>query len=341
MEKILSVSIAAYNVEKTLREALDPFLSEGIREYVDVMIVNDGSKDSTPDIALEYQNMYPDTFRLINKENGGWGSTLNVGMKNARGKYFKQLDGDDFFSHENLADFIQFLKKTDADFVQSPFLTFEDGTGAIIREWGLYEGDYRFFPFDKTVAIDECDGLVPAMHSTTVKTTVLRDNNVEILEHCFYTDVEFVLKAFNSCKTAAFYERTVYWYRLARDGQSMSQTGVRKHYKDHFRMLKTMIEYYNNNVQSDFAKKVVANRLDGVCNMMYIFFFALECTAEQKKELREYDKWLHDNAPDFYYRVKGRQVNLLRKTNFFGYKLVSAQKMRKDKRLKRNIFEGN
>ena len=42
---------------------------------LEFVFVNDGSKDSTPDIALEYQNMYPDTFRLINKENGGWGSS--------------------------------------------------------------------------------------------------------------------------------------------------------------------------------------------------------------------------------------------------------------------------
>ena len=95
-EKILSVSIAAYNVQDTLAEALVPFTAEGIREYVDVMIVNDGSNDNTAAIASEYVNQYPDTFRLINKKNGGWGSTLNVGVQEAKGKYLKQLDGDDF-----------------------------------------------------------------------------------------------------------------------------------------------------------------------------------------------------------------------------------------------------
>ena len=341
MEKILSVSIAAYNVEKTLREALDPFLSEGIREYVDVMIVNDGSKDSTPDIALEYQNMYPDTFRLINKENGGWGSTLNVGMKNARGKYFKQLDGDDFFSHENLADFIQFLSQTDADYVHSPYVTYEDGTGGIIKQHGMYEWGYWNFPLDKTIDIEECDALYPAMHSATIKTSVLKENNITILEHCFYTDNEFVYKSFNCCNTIAFYEKTVYWYRLARDGQSMSITGVRKHYQDHLKMLKTMVDYYNEEVKTDFKKMVIGRRIEGICDFMYIFFFALECTAEQKKEIKEYDEWLLTTAPNFYHKIKGRQVNLLRKTKFFGYKVIAAQKMRKDKRLKRNLFEGN
>lgn len=70
-EKILSVSIAAYNVQDTLAEALVPFTAEGIREYVDVMIVNDGSNDNTAAIASEYVNQYPDTFRLINKKMVG------------------------------------------------------------------------------------------------------------------------------------------------------------------------------------------------------------------------------------------------------------------------------
>ncbi len=341
MEKILSVSIAAYNVSATLEEALEPFTDESIRDLLDVMIVDDGSKDNTAEIARAYEQKYPNTFRLISKENGGWGSTLNTGMRNAKGKYFKQLDGDDYYSPDNLADFLRFLSETDADFIQSPFVSFEDETGALLREWGLYEGDYRFFPYEVTVNISDCIGLVPAMHSTAVKTDLLTDNNIQILEHCFYTDVEFVLKAFNVCKTVAFYEKPIYWYRLGRNGQSMSQMGVRKHYKDHQKMLMTMLDYYYNEVSEEHVKRVFAQRLDGVCNMQYIFYFALECTKAQKKELKEFDRLLLEKAPEFYHRVNGKQVMLLRKTNFFGYKIVAYQKMRKDKRLKRNIFEGN
>ena len=108
MNKLLSVSIAAYNVEKTLEEVLEPFCNINNKELLDVMIINDGSKDSTREIALNYEKKYPEVFRLIEKENGGWGSTLNVGFREARGKYFKQLDGDDFFSPENLDDFIEY-----------------------------------------------------------------------------------------------------------------------------------------------------------------------------------------------------------------------------------------
>lgn len=339
-KKILSVSIAAYNVASTLEEALIPFTDEKIRDSVDVMIVDDGSKDETAEIALRYEKAFPGTFRLLTKENGGWGSTLNVGMKNACGKYFKQLDGDDYYSQENLEDFLKFLGETDADLVYSPFVTFDDATGGIIRILGAYSGYYSFFPLNKTIPLSECDNFIPAMHALTVKTDVLQENKISIMEHCFYTDVEYVLKTYNMCRTVTFFEKPIYYYRLARNGQSMSQTGVRKHYNDHQRMLMSMIEYYQKKVTNEHTKKIFEKRLLEVCNMQYIFYFALKSTPKHKRELRNFDRVLKQNYPLFYNQINGRQVSLLRKTSFWGYSLVSWQKMKKDKRLKQNIFEG-
>lgn len=339
MNKILSISIAAYNVEKTLREALEPFLMENVRELVDVMIINDGSTDSTKDIAMEYQLEYPDTFRLINKENGGWGSTLNVGIKNAIGKYFKQLDGDDYYSYENLYEFLMFLKKIDADMIHSPFVTYSDGSG-ILQELGVYEGDYSKFPINRVIGLDECTNFIPAMHSSTFLTKVLQQSDIKITEKCFYTDVEFILKSLNNCSTIAFFEKPIYYYRLARDGQSMSVTGVRKHYTDHQKMLLGMLEYYTKNVTKDEYKKIFIDRLSGAVTMQYIFYFALECTDKQKNELREFDTLLKNKYNFFYYLEKGRPVSFLRKTSFLGYNIIAKYKMMKDKKLKRNIFEG-
>ena len=339
-QKVLSVSIAAYNVQSTLEAALLPFTDSEVRDKLDVMIINDGSTDRTAEIAQHYVNRYPDTFRLINKKNGGWGSTLNTGFQCAIGKYFKQLDGDDFFSPENLNDFLNFLDKRDEDMVYTPYVTFEDQTGAAIRVVGGYFGNYRFFPLEKTVNLKECSGFCPAMHCLTIRTDILKNNPILITEHCFYTDVEYVLKAYNYCETITFAKWPIYWYRLARSGQSMSRKGVQKHYRDHQKMLITMLEYLNTAVTKEYVAEVIRNRLLGVCNMQYIFYFALECTKKQKDELREFDKLLKDKYPYFYKEIDGKQIVLLRKTHFNGYKIIAMQKMNKDKRLKQNIFEG-
>ena len=337
-DKVLSVSIAAYNVSKTLRQALEPFLAEDVAPFVDVMIVDDGSTDHTADIAKEYIALCPKTFRLISKENGGWGSTLNAGIVAASGKYFKQLDGDDYFSPENLADFLAFLQTTEADLIHTPFIQFEDGSGAIINEIGRYSRS-RFSP-NQTLRIEDCDNYIPSMHCITVKTELLRKHKITIMENCFYTDLEFTLKVYNSCDTICFYNRPIYYYRLARSGQSMSIIGARKHYKDHVRMLKTILSYSSHSVTSPHKKKNIDKRVLKACALQYVFFFALDCNKQQKQELREYDGFLKYNYPEFYRLIDGRQICILRKTGFAGYKILARQKMRKDKRLKRNFFEG-
>ena len=85
MEKLLSVSIAAYNVEGYLKKALESLAVPEVLDRLEVIIVNDGSKDGTLSVAKEYVERYPNTFRLIDKENGGYGSTVNASLSVAQG----------------------------------------------------------------------------------------------------------------------------------------------------------------------------------------------------------------------------------------------------------------
>ena len=83
-QKILTVSIAAYSVSKYLDEALEPFTNSMYKDELEVLIVDDGSKDDTAEIAKRYEERYPNTFKLVKKKNGGWGSTLNKGIEMAQ-----------------------------------------------------------------------------------------------------------------------------------------------------------------------------------------------------------------------------------------------------------------
>ena len=88
-EKILTVTIPSYNVEAYLEDCLESFVNSEVMDDIEVLIVNDGSSDNTAKIAQRYADKYENTFRLINKENGGHGSTINTGVREAKGKYFK------------------------------------------------------------------------------------------------------------------------------------------------------------------------------------------------------------------------------------------------------------
>lgn len=113
----MTFSIAAYNVEKYLDKLLKTIICVPNNEMVEVLVVNDGSKDSTAQIAKEYEKNYAGVVRLIDKENGGHGSTINRGIKEAKGKYFKAIDGDDWVDSEALEKLLNDLTQIDSDLV--------------------------------------------------------------------------------------------------------------------------------------------------------------------------------------------------------------------------------
>ena len=113
----VSVIIPVYNVEKYLRQTLDSFLAEEILEEIEILIVDDGSKDKTAAIGKEYERKYPGTFRVISKENGGHGSTINRGIQEAKGRYFKVVDGDDWVNTADFVKLVKALKNCTAEYV--------------------------------------------------------------------------------------------------------------------------------------------------------------------------------------------------------------------------------
>ena len=93
MEKILTIVIPTYNMQDYLHRCLDSLIvPEEQMKHLEVLVVNDGSKDNSSAIAHEYQNKYPDTFRVIDKDNGHYGSCVNAALKIATGKYFRLVD---------------------------------------------------------------------------------------------------------------------------------------------------------------------------------------------------------------------------------------------------------
>lgn len=77
-DKILTVVVPTYNAENYLRDNLNAFIYEDILPDVEILIINDGSKDKSLDIAMEYVQRYPDSFNVITKENGAMGQVSIV-----------------------------------------------------------------------------------------------------------------------------------------------------------------------------------------------------------------------------------------------------------------------
>ena len=102
LDKLLSIAIPAYNVSKYLKKCLDSLEVQSILDKLEIIVVDDGSKDDTAQIAAGYHEKYPESYFVYSKENGGHGSGINFGIEHATGKYFKIVDGDDWLNTEEL-----------------------------------------------------------------------------------------------------------------------------------------------------------------------------------------------------------------------------------------------
>ena len=329
MEKVLSISIAAYNVASTLRECVEPFLQSKVLDSLDIMIVDDGSKDETAAIAKEYQDKYPNSIRLIQKENGGWGSTVNYGIQKAVGKYFKQLDGDDYYEPKALNKFVAYLSNQPSDMVIAPYITYDSETGAVITTENCNPGcEVR-----KCFPIKDINEFSPFMHSLAIKTELLKNGDVKITEHCFYTDTEFVLKACNQAETVSFFDMPVYYYRRAAVGQSMSLDGFEKHYMEQYKVIEVSLDYLHTDVKRPEIKKIYDKLLLGTCWWQYLIMFYISATPEHKHNLIAFDKMLKEKAPNYYDQIHFGELDILRKTHFIGYSILAPHKKKKDNRL--------
>lgn len=230
MEKVLTISIAAYNVAAYIREGLDSLVTSKYIDALEIFVVDDGGQDETLAIAKEYEQKYPNSIFPVHKENGGYGTTVNYSLEHATGKYFKLLDGDDWVDTEALDKLIEELRVCDTDVIITPYKKGPDKESLTLRSFeGVFdEGVQLVNQLTKFTAI--------AMWSICYKTSVLKNSNLILPSHSLYTDQYYSLYPFAHAKTIQYLNYPVYSYRIGRDGQSVSRESRVKN----FRMMETI-----------------------------------------------------------------------------------------------------
>lgn len=141
MEDVLvSVIVPLYNVEKYLDECLMHLERQTLKE-IEIIMVNDGSTDNSPEIARKYADRNSN-FRLINRENGGQSAARNTGMKYAVGKYLYFMDSDDYLADTALYELFQVAEQNCLDVLEFSAYTFEEKSTKF--EWKIYKykGNY-------------------------------------------------------------------------------------------------------------------------------------------------------------------------------------------------------
>lgn len=225
MEKILTIAIPAYNMEKYLERCLNSLIvAESFFQQLDVIIINDGSNDKTFNIAKQYCSKYPILFRLIDKQNGNWGSCINCSTKVALGKYFLILDADDWLETKGLENFITAL-------------SLSEDVDICIYNCNIILGNKKTRMFSTTMVQNKIYKLddfrinkIPLpffVHCIALKTNLIKQ--ISLLEGIPYCDVELNVFMFNYINSLQYFDIPLYNYVSGRPGQSVELNSYMKH----------------------------------------------------------------------------------------------------------------
>ena len=287
--KILTIVVPTYNMEKYLSRCLDSMLENNSRkESIEILVVNDGSKDSSLTIAKEYEKKYVGIVIAIDKENGNYGSCINRGLKEAKGKYFRILDADDTFHIGALEKVLDSLSSSEEDMIVTRYSYLYDLTGKeepITPNGIQYDKMYKEFDFS-----GNGNDVILSMHAVTYKTALLRDIGLKLDEGVSYTDLEYIyfpLKAVNSLK---FLDIDLYEYHIGREGQTVDPKSQAKSINSFLTVTKRLVDDYASSYKN--VSKVLQNNEQITINKIIYATFKIALVLCPKNE--ETDRILKD-----------------------------------------------
>jgi len=242
----------SYNIQDYILKGIESFqqVNPNHKEKFEVLIVNDGSTDDTEKVAKEV--LGKDSLlngRVITKENGGHGSTINRGIQEAKGKFFKVIDGDDWIIPAEFEKFLDALETTDVDMIITDFTEQHVYNDTAVRNDFIdkYEvgKTYTGIP----------DVRIP-MHSVAYKTSILSKNNIRLSEKTFYVDMQYTLFPLEYVHSFVYWNFDIYQYYIGRPEQSMNIESMKRNVRHHLTVTNSVLDYFSK-IEGD----VVLNRV--------------------------------------------------------------------------------
>ena len=177
----VSIIVPIYNVEKYLEKCLKSLVNQTLKE-IQIILVNDGTKDNSGEIAKKYQEKYPEKVIYLEKENGGLSDARNYGKPHATGEYIAFLDSDDYVELDMYEEMYYLAQKEQSDMVECDFI-WEYPNKSKQDIGTIYEGKKEMMEKVRVVAWNKL-----------IKRTLLEETQISFPKGYRYEDLEFTYK---------------------------------------------------------------------------------------------------------------------------------------------------
>ena len=228
--KLLTVTVPCYNSQDYMSNCIESLLPGGDR--VEIIIIDDGSKDNTGRIADQYAEQYPNIVKVIHQENGGHGEGINQGLRHATGKYFKVVDSDDRVN-EDFTTFLDTLEACEAQggvdlLVTNYYYVHSDGIGDRSINYSSVLPEDQIFGWSQIGRFRPHQMLT--IHSCTFRTDCMRACGQDLPRKTFYEDNLMVCRTLPHVEKLYYLNVDLYRYWIGREGQSVQKDVMMRRY---------------------------------------------------------------------------------------------------------------
>ncbi len=314
--KYISFAIPSYNSQDYMAHAIESILPGG--EDVEILVVNDGSKDRTSEIAHEYARQYPDIVRVIDKENGGHGDAVNSGLSHATGKYFKVVDSDDWVDTEALHKILDLLRHLEEDGEQIDMLV----SNYVYEKVGVEHKKcihYRnVLPQDEIFRWEDIGrfhlGQYILMHSVIYRTDLLKLIQLTLPKHTFYVDNIYVYFPLPHVRKLYYLDVDFYRYYIGREDQSVNEKNMIARVDQQIFVTKSMIDMYQLN--KVMCKKLRSYMVNYLAIMMTVSSILLIRSKNNENLIKKKELWQYLKKRDLKtylkirYGILGQTMNI-------------------------------
>lgn len=313
MDKILSIAVPSYNSEKYLEKCLSSFECAEIMDKLEIIVINDGSTDRTLEIARHYAEKWPQSFVVIDKENGGHGSGINAAAKIAQGKYFRVVDSDDWVLTDNLPLYIEQLDHTDADVVLTNFHRVNMITGKRVPVAVPKELCGNVMSMDQVMEhygdVRNCF----TIHGIAYKLDIYLKSGMLLSEKVFYEDNEYTSMPF--CLSPSVLCLDFFWYQylVGNVEQSVSVNNQVKRRPHARKVIESMLQFRMKHIDmSEQACMYYDAKLSDT-----VFYYYMSCLIYDTNRQRGYADMcemrslIERKAPFLVKRLNSRLTKLM------------------------------
>ena len=278
----VSVIVPVYNAEEYIGATLDSIINQDFNSY-EIIVVDDGSTDQSPEIISEKLTKSTADYRIIRQDNAGVSSARNRGMQEATGEYLVFIDADDYVTGNHLSELyngetdfsmVQFIKKEN-DKLSTPhrFSTESINCDEFIKKELRMEMPFNFWQL-------------------MYKASIIKENSIRFNPNLIYgEDIDFALRALLYGDEVAISNEATYYY--IQHSQSAIKTSEYRRFEV-IEIFENLAEFYRSHGRDDLARLIVTSRIPKAIfgNMNYFFYndYDFDEVLSKMKEMDLLDK---------------------------------------------------